>query len=131
MSSFAVYREKWNEFCESTSIHGLDYAFAKKNIVFVTKCFWVCIVAVMFVLCSYQTYSNIMEYFQYKMHVSITYETQSNLTFPAITFSPMTMFRRSGIGNVSAASVLLSTWLSEKDNQVPLLMKQVSLVICT
>lgn len=111
-----------HEFVTTTSIHGLFYAFfMHQKMQHIWKVIWL----LMFSLCVYQSILNILTYLSFATKVSITYEAEKNVQFPSISFSSISLPRRTEVGNYSKKAFLLATWLSEKDDQFAKLMVEV------
>lgn len=123
-------RIKWKEFCENTSIHGLIYIYAKPYLSKATRLFWKIIWLTFFALCIYQSTLNIVQYFSYHVKVTTTYQTEAQMEFPSITFSPMSIAKRSAVGAYRPIYLMLAIWYSETNQDLPVLMNQVYIRTC-
>lgn len=84
-----------NKFLNETTVHGLYYFTSKHK---VTKFIWAFLVTVSFFLCTWQSAINVRDYLSLNVVTKETYETVSEIQYPAITIWNSNFIRRTIIG---------------------------------
>lgn len=122
---------KWKDFCEYTSVHGLIYVYAMPHTSRPTRIIWAIIWLAFFALCTYQSILNVLQYRSYHVKVKTTYSRQqqisfeSQMQFPSITFSPITIGKRSEIGAFPLLQAVVASWFAESDKEFKILLNEV------
>lgn len=82
-------------FCQYTSIDGLPYVVFGKN----HKILWVLLFIFTTSYCMYQCVGNVQSYLNFDVWTRTTEKYLSNMIFPAITFCPQYIQKKSKYGN--------------------------------
>ena len=97
MSNHSNFKKIWALFCETTNIHGFPHLHKSKDLYL--KGFWVIVILTMLSLSIWLCWSNVLIYLQFKTQTQITYETETKIQFPSITFRNQYVARRSKVCN--------------------------------
>lgn len=89
-------REKWSDFAESSSLHGLRNVFVRSSPY--VRIFWLVLLLAFTAWVLYSMYSSIFKYFQYPIATVIRIRyPEEGMRFPAVSLCPMTSFTRTKI----------------------------------
>lgn len=89
-------REKWSDFAESSSLHGLRNVFVRSSPY--VRIFWLVLLLAFTAWVLYSMYSSIFKYFQYPIATVIRIRyPEEGMQFPAVSLCPMTSFTRTKI----------------------------------
>lgn len=97
-SKTIAIREKWNNYVESATLHGIQYVFTSSTV-------WRRVLWAFFLLSgigyfSVQSSKLLKEYFSYPVNTKISLEYETSPEFPAVTICNFNMFRQSIIDGI-------------------------------
>lgn len=103
----------WRRFCDCTKLAGLYIIGGNRKVSLINRlamgCIWLACVSIAIHKCM----GGIVRYYKYDVHTTVTYDSVSELEFPAITFCNIIGFRRSVLGisekNIGLISHLMIT----------------------
>lgn len=89
-----TYYNAFKKFCLDISIHGFAFLPGKRN-----QKAWIFLITITACYCCFQCKLNIDSYLLYDIKTKISLMDPENFTFPAITFCPQYMFKRSTVAS--------------------------------
>lgn len=109
------------DFCLTSTIDALQYVVGK-NCKFVWRTFFIIVT----IYSIYQCKLNLDTYFSYNLSTKITDQSKSTFNFPAITFCPMRMHKKSTYGNQPFLDLTLSSYYANSFSEINSLMSEVN-----
>lgn len=89
-------REKWNDFAESTTLHGFRFIFVRASLWI--RLLWIFLLLSFTGYVIYSIYSSIAKYFDFPIATIMKiYHPQEGLEFPVVTLCPMTRLTKTKI----------------------------------
>lgn len=122
-----VDEQKWSEFCDGTTIHGLRQIFGTNRPNVLHRAIWVVIWVLMFSICIYLCIGTVKRYSEANLITGSTFESTRDLEFPAITVCNNNMFRKSKVTNSPKFMKTLARFssLSYKEEDIDKIARQV------
>lgn len=116
----------WKQFCDRTKLAGLNLiggnrkSRLKRRLTLFTV--WILCLS----LASYKCGLSIRKYFNYDVATVVTYQSESNLQYPAITFCNVIGLRKSVLGVDKRLISLLSHMMLMNDTELTLVRREVN-----
>lgn len=122
-------KQQWMDYCNVSTIDGLNYAGgtgykSKKVRIAFTVCLIVCQLLV-----THQCYTFVLDYYNYSVSTTITYDAVGNLPFPAITFCNVHFGKKSLMGITTESLYMVSMLIATTKEEASVIYEQVSLII--
>lgn len=92
-SKSAVIRQKWNDFVESSTLHGMHYIFSSQTTF--RRIIWTLFLLFGVGYFSYQSSELLKKYFKFPVTTKTTLEYEKEPAFPAVTICNFNMLRKS------------------------------------
>lgn len=119
----------WHKFCESTTIHGVyDIRESIQSQKPGRSCFWITVFFICILATGWQFCNNLILYFDFDVSTSISYQTKSELVFPAITICNENIYRKSVAAN--SELILFMSGFNGKVNELNRTINEVSVRDC-
>lgn len=123
--SFHPFRPNINKyvthFCRTSTMSALHYMVSKSF-----RKSWIILFTIVALYCFYNCTLNVQTYLRCDMSTKILDQQISIFQFPAITFCPVRVYKRSTFGNLAFFDITLTAYYSETDKEVNNLMLAVS-----
>ena len=94
-SKSAAINEKWNNYVESATLHGLQHIFSSRAIL--RRILWAFFLVMSIGHFSFQCTLLIKKYFSYPVNTKVTLDYETSSEFPAVTICNFNMFRQSHV----------------------------------
>ncbi|XP_022785106.1 acid-sensing ion channel 4-like [Stylophora pistillata] len=102
-SRTSAIRERWNDFVESTTLHGLAYVVTSKSRI--RRILWAVFLLVAIVFVSYQSFTMLKKYFSFPNTTKVSLKYDAKPDFPAVTICNFNKFRNSVIEDLGLDAV--------------------------
>lgn len=115
-----TYEQTVRKFCYTTSAHGFLYMAQKRF-----RAFWTMILVVAVLVFAIQCKLHMESYLRYTVTTKTTNLPSSISNFPAITFCPPYVFKRSKWSKQANTEYMLANYYANSENEIPKLIKEV------
>lgn len=115
----------WKNFCDATSFVGLKFIGGNKPAKRVIWWIWCILWLSQFLLCAWLSSDLFIQYLQYDIKTSTTYNNVDRLPFPAITICNQNTFRRSRAGGSMIFMYYIASFFAKSKEEMMDMMLQV------